>query len=162
MFGRMIAVLFGLAGAAAGSQAPSFTLQYMQNLTGRIDELRPVVERFDESVGAIGYSRETALAECEISSGLLQALCNAYVTTVRRYEELVAHKEVLAAAGDLPRPLVLARAQKPEISRSVLEEYQPAFPATVDGAVYAGGGFAVLWGGLSFFFGLLGALFGRR
>jgi hypothetical protein len=155
----------GIAGALAGSQAPGFTLQYMQNLTGRIDELRPIVEQFDVDVGRYGYTRESALRECETSSGLLEALCTGAATTIRRYELLTAHMAHLQAVGIYARPLVLIRAVASDetvrdIAMSVKEEFKPAVPATLDGAAYAFGGFAVLWGGLSFIFGFLGALLG--
>lgn len=165
MIGRFLAIAVGLAGAVAGSQAPGFTLQYMQNLAGRIDELKPIVEQFDADVGRHGYSRERALAECETAEGLLTALCGGYATTARRYQTLVDHRERLEAAGDYLRPLILARAAGEEaivrdIARSTMDEYKPAIPTTLDGAAYAGGGFAIGWGGLSFIFGIIGAMFG--
>ncbi|MGE0409036.1 MAG: DUF2937 family protein [Amphiplicatus sp.] len=162
MIGRFLALLMGVAGAAAGSQAPGFTLQYMQNLQGRIDELRPIVEAFDANVAGYGYTREAALAECEAATGLLDALCGGYATTIRRYEALTVHFATLAGAGDLKRPLVLATSYKREIADSVMEQFKPAVPASADGAVYAGGGFGLLWGGLSMIFGLIGSMFGAR
>jgi len=165
MVGRFLAVMAGIAGLIAGSQAPAFTLQYMQNLTGRIDELKPIVEQFDADVGRYGYTRDAAIAECSTAQGLLEALCNGYATTVRRYELLTSHYAELSAASDYTRPLVLLKGASEsdiirEITRSVMKEYKPAIPTTLDGAAYAGGGFAVLWGGLSFIFGLLGTIFG--
>ena len=66
----------------------------------------------------------------------------------------------LEAVGETVRPLILAKTQIKDITLSVYEQFKPAIPATVDGVIYAGGGFAVLWGGASFIFGLLGAMFG--
>lgn len=165
MVARFLAALAGIAGAVAGSQAPGFTLQYMQNLTGRVDELRPIVEEFDTNVSKYGYDRARALAECETSTGLLEALCTGYATTIRRFELLSAHLDELKAAGIYVRPLVVIRgvAEQPvfkEIGESVMKEFKPAVPVTLDGAAYAAGGFVTLWGGLSFIFGFLGAIFG--
>ncbi|MEE2690124.1 MAG: DUF2937 family protein [Pseudomonadota bacterium] len=165
MIGRFLAVVLGLAGAGLGSQAPGFTLQYMQNLAGRVDELKPIVEQFDADVGRYGYTRESALAECASATGLLDALCGGYATTIERYEILLAHLGELKAAGPYVRPLLVARgaADNPvirDIAESVATEFRPAVPATLDGAAYAGGGFAVIWGALSFVFGLLGAMTG--
>lgn len=167
MVGRFIALLMGVAGAGLGSQAPGFALQYMQNLTGRLDELRPIVEQFDADVARYGYTRDAALLECETATGLLEALCTGYATTIRRYEALAAHYAELDAAGPYVRPLLIIRgAATTELSRdiaeSVSEEFAPAVPATMDGAAYAGGGFAALWGGLSFIFGMFGAMTGGR
>lgn len=158
--GRFLAFLLGIAGAVIGSQGPGFTLQYMQNLQGRIDELAPIVEEFDANIAQYGYSRERAITECQAADGLLDALCTTYVTTVERYELLSAHMAELSAASELTRPLVLAKSQIQDVTLSVYEQFKPAIPATTDGLIYAGGGFAVLWGLASFLFGLLGAMFG--
>lgn len=160
--GRFLAFLLGVAGAVIGSQGPGFTLQYMQNLEGQITSLRAVVEEFDANIAQYGYSRERALGECRSATGLLDALCDTYVYSVERYERLTAHMAELEAASETVRPLVLARRQMPEITKSVYEQFKPAIPATTDGVIYAGGGFAVLWGGVSFLFGLVGGAFGMR
>lgn len=160
MIGRFLAVILGLAGAAGGSQAPGYTLQYMQNLNGRIDELRPIVEQFDRDVGAYNYTRSQAMAECATAEGLLDALCNSYETTVKRFEELSAHFAILDGANEYERPIILARDFKRDIAENVMEQFKPAIPVTLDGAAYAGGGFALIWGGLSFIFGFFGMLFG--
>ena len=158
--GRFLAFILGIAGALVGSQAPSFTNQYMQNLQGRVDELRPIVEQYDANVATYGYTRDKALIECTTATDLLDALCDGYETTVQRLNLLSAHLAELSAASDYTRPLILAKAQLRDLTESVYEQFEPAVPATVHGAVYAGGGFAVLWGGASFLFGLLGAMFG--
>ena len=158
--GRFLAFILGIAGAVIASQAPSFTNQYMQNLQGRIDELKPIVEEFDANVSGYGYTRDSAMAECNVATGLLDALCETYVTTVRRYELLTVHIAELEAAGDYVRPLILAKTQIRDVTESVYKQFEPAVPATVHGAVYAAGGFAVAWGASSFLFGLLGAMFG--
>jgi len=158
--GRFLAFILGIGGALIASQGPGFTLQYMQNLQGRVDELRPIVEEFDAKIGEHGYTREKAMAECSTATGLLDALCSTYRTTVTRYGLLTVHLAELDAATDWTRPIVLARSYYRDIAESVYEQYEPAIPATIHGAAYAGGGFAVLWGGASFLFGILGAMFG--
>lgn len=158
--GRFLAFILGVAGAILASQGPGFTLQYMQNLQGRIDELKPIVEEFDANVADYGYSRDAALNECRSAAGLLDALCQTYVSTVERYELLSAHISELNAATDYVRPLILARTQMRDITQSVYKQFEPAVPTTIHGAVYAAGGFAVLWGAASFLFGILGAMFG--
>lgn len=162
MLGRLIAVIAGAALAVAASQGPSFTAQYIQNLTGRIDELRPLVEEFDAKIADYGYTRQTAMAECSTATGLLDALCSTYESVVARYELLTAHLAELKAAGVYARPLVLARSYQKDIAESVYKEFQPAVPTTLDGVAYGGGGFVVGWGLLSMLFGLLGGMAGGR
>lgn len=162
MVGRFFALIAGMIGAAVASQGPGFTLQYMQNLNGRIDELRPIVEKFDADIAAYGFSRSQAMVECATAEGLLDALCNTYETVIVRFEDLTAHYTELSSADDYRRPLILAKIQKREIVEAVMEEFETALPITGHGFVYAGGGFALLWGGFSFLVGLFGGLFGRR
>ena len=158
--GRFLAFILGVVGAVMASQGPGFTLQYMQNLQGRIDELRPLVEQYDADVAAYGYSRQEALAECATATQLLDALCNGYETTIVRFEKLTAHMAELNAASDYARPLILARSEMRDITLSVYEQFEPAVPTTPVGAAYAAGGFALLWGLASLFFGIIGSMFG--
>lgn len=158
--GRFFALVFAIAVGVGGSQAPGFTLQYMQNLTGRVDELKPIVQQFDDDVGRYGYTRERALDECGNADGLLEALCSGYATTIRRFLTLSAHLADLKAAPPLQQPIVLARSYQQDIVESTWSAYKPAVPTTLDGAVYGGGAFAGAWLIFSILFGGLGALFG--
>lgn len=164
--GRLLAFILGVAGALIGSQGPGFTLQYMQNVQGRVDELRPIVEQYDADVAAYGYSREQAMTECATATQLLDALCNGYRTTVERYEALTAHLAILENAGDFVRPLILGRMQAADegmfrdIAMSVYKQFEPAIPTTLVGGAYAAGGFALLWGAASAIFGIIGGVFG--
>lgn len=145
--GAFPACLLALLGAAIGSQAPAFTLQYMQNLQGQIDSLQAVVERFDASIAAYGYSRAQALDECGTATGLLHALCETYLGEIQRYERLTAHMAELAAADRSLRPLVLAQEEMRDVTRSTLKQFEPVLPATLDGLIYvAAGGLAGLAG----------------
>jgi DUF2937 family protein len=160
--GKFLAMILGIAGALAGSQAPGFTLQYMQNLNGRVSELKPMVARFDADVAKYGYTRQNALNECEVATGLLDALCSSYGDAINRYEILSAHLQELQEASDLMRPVLIAKSYQKDIAVSVMEEFKPAIPATIDGGIYAAGGFVGLWTAGSLLFGLLGAPFRRR
>lgn len=158
--GRFLAVILAIAAGLAASQAPAFTLQYMQNLTGRVDEMRPTVQQFDDNVGQYGYTRSRAMEECGDADGLLEALCASYASIVRRYEVLQAHLDNLNRATSLERPVVLARNYQRDIVDSTISAYKPAVPTTIDGAVYGGGAFLGIWMIASVLFGGLGAIFG--
>lgn len=160
--GRFVAFLLGVAGAILASQGPGFTLQYMQNLQGRLDELETIVEQRDADVVAYGYTRASAVAECRTATDLLEAMCDGYARDVDRLAYLTSHLAALNAATDYTRPLILARSFDRNIAMSVKTQFEPAIPATVHGAIYAAGGYAVAWGASSFLFGLLGAMTGGR
>ena len=162
MVTRIISMLVGAAGAVAVSQAPGFTQQYMQNLEGRVAELRTIVERFDENIARIGYDREEALTECCVAERLLGALCDGITEDIARYARLSAHQAELLAAESWARPVILARSVEPDIAASAYDRFEPAVPATATGAGYAAAGFAGAWGALTVIFGILSAPFRRR
>ena len=158
--GRLLAFILGVAGAIIASQGPGFTLQYMQNVQGRVDELTTIVEAQEEQLRDKNYTRETAMNECRTATDLLDAFCSNYSMAVERLEYLTAHLAELEDATDYVRPLILARSYDRDIARSVKEQFEPAVPATLHGAVYAGGGFAVAWGIPLLIFSILGGMFG--
>jgi hypothetical protein len=158
--GRLLAFILGVAGAVIASQGPGFTLQYMQNLQGRVDELTTIVETQDQEIGKYGYTRDAALVECRDAADLLEAMCANYRTAVERLEYLTIHLAELEAATDYVRPLILARTYDRNIAMSVREQFEPAVPATLDGAIYAAGGFVVFWGLPLLIFSIIGGMFG--
>ena len=164
MIARLLSLAAGLAAGVATSQAPGFTLQYMQNLDGRVAELRVIVERFEENIARIGYDRMAALGECAEADPerLLGVLCDGIVQDIARYERLSAHQAELTAAAGWARPAVLARTVDRDIAESVMDRFEPAVPATATGAGYAGAGFVGGWGLLTVLGGLLTAPFRRR
>ena len=84
-------ILFGVLGALLISQLPGFTLQYMHNLNGRVDEIRPIIQEFEADLVPYNYTVETALGECQTSEGLLDALCDSFAEIAMRYDILLAH-----------------------------------------------------------------------
>ncbi len=158
--GRFLAFILGIAGALIASQGPGFTLQYMQNVQGRVDELTTIVEAQEVEIREYGYTRETAMNECRSATDLLDAFCSNYRMAVERLEYLTVHLAELEAATDYVRPLVLARNYDRDIAMSVREQFEPAAPTTLHGAVYAGGGFAVAWGLPLVIFSIIGGMFG--
>ena len=158
--GRLLAFILGVAGAVIASQGPGFTLQYMQNLEGRVSELTAIVEAQEAEIAEYGYTRETAMTECRSATDLLDAFCSNYRMAVERLQYLTAHIDELNAATDYVRPLILAQTYDRDIALSVREQFEPAVPTTLHGAVYAGGGFIVAWGLPLLLFSILGGMFG--
>lgn len=63
MISKGLATAGGLCCALAASQFPEFSQQYKQRLSGAVDELAWVVERFDADAAALGMSRDAALTD---------------------------------------------------------------------------------------------------
>ena len=161
MVGQFIARLAGVVGLLAGSQAPGYTLQYMQNLTGRVDELAVIVQQYDAIVEDLettrdGYVDDLRAAQRESTDRTATVIEDTY----DRYETLSMHLDQLRAADPLRRPLILARAPMKDVARSAMQEFRPALPLTVDGFAYALGFGTFVWGVLAALFGLIGGMFG--
>ena len=159
---RFLAFLLGVLGAVASSQAPEFTQQYMQNLTGRVAELEGVVARFDEDAARSGMGRSQALDTClrdERPEGGISCLGRA--EDVRRYERFRDQLAELDATSEWQRPITLARNPDRDVVMSTKAIFKPAVPTTLVGGGYAAAGFALLWGVSAALFGMIGGLFGR-
>lgn len=159
---RFIAFIMGLLGAVGTSQAPGFTQQYIQNLNGRVDELRQVVIRFDEDAVRSEMTREQALASCEADERVPGTLsCVGRAEDVARYEELSSQLRQLEMADAWQQPIHLARSFDEETLQNTRENFEPAVPVTAVGGGYAAAGFALLWGLVAMVLGLITAPFRR-
>lgn len=141
MIDQYLCILVGIAGGVLFSQLPGFTVQYMQNLNGRLDELEPIVEEFRMDVAVYNYTLESALEECEYAHGLLDALCETFEDILLRYQELRQHQEDLHEISPYIRPIQLLRTVHGDIASSVWEEFEPVVPTSDHGLVYLGVGF---------------------
>ncbi len=150
----------GLAGAAATSQVPEYSQQYMQRLGGAVDALAQVVADFDASAAAEGLTRQAALEQMTGSPFVERRRADMTVT-LDRYVRLGTDLAEMRAAGPLRRPLEMMRPDG-EIARAAWQDFEPAMPLTLEGAVFGGAGFV---GGAclaSVLLGLMRLLTGRR
>lgn len=158
---RSIAMAGGLAGAVALSQFPEFSQQYMQRLSGAVDELAVIVFAVDATAQGAGMTREEALAELsatEFQSGLRDTLAE----RIARYERLSADYEALNGTEPLARLAQLWRFSDPDLLSRTWAAYRPAVPVTADGLIAAGIGFGLGWLAVGGLLAGLGRLFRRR
>lgn len=155
---RTLTLAGALAGAVSLSQFPEFSQQYLQRLSGAVDELRGLVLAFDATAGAAGLTRDEALADLSGSAFQtdLQATLAGQIT---RYERLSQDYTALRTAEPLGRLAQLYRFADPDLARRTWDDFRPAVPASPDGLMFAGIGFAGGWMLLAAAFGLLRRLF---
>jgi hypothetical protein len=144
MIRRSVAMFVGGLGAVAASQAPEFAQQYAQRLGGALDELRAVVQAFDQDARREGMDREAGLRLMESSNDAFIARRGRSMRdTVRRYEALEASARAFAEPGPLGQVGAVAKGFDATIAQRALESFRPAVPATAEGFVFALLGFLV-------------------
>lgn len=139
---RFIAGIGGIGLALVLSQFPEYAQQYTQRLGGAVDELQREVTQFDADAAAGGLDRTQALARYNASNDDFLAGRGVSMTyTLQRYDELSATLTRIQNAGPVERFQQLPAYLDSEIGQRTLEAYKPAVPVTMEGVLYAGGGF---------------------
>lgn len=141
MIRGLFALVVGAGTALGASQFPAYVQDYSQRLGGAVDALRPIVEQFDEAAADAGMTRQAALERYERSGDdFLTTQGQETAATIRRYETLADAKQELDEAGPFGRLMVFVQAFDPEIAERTATDFEPAVPATSEGAVHAGAG----------------------
>jgi hypothetical protein len=158
---RVLAVVGGMAGAVALSQFPEFSQQYLQRLAGQVDALRLVVVGFDASAAANGLGRDAALAQMT-GTAFLEDQRDQVAQTLARYDRLSANLAALRGATPLARLTMPQRLADPQTLAATWDDFRPAMPVTMDGALCAVAGYLGGWLGTGGILGLLAMPFRRR
>ncbi|MFN4210567.1 MAG: DUF2937 family protein [Devosia sp.] len=139
---RIVAGIGGLSLAVVLSQFPEYAQQYTQRLGGAVDELRVITEDFDRAAAAGGLDRPAALARYNASNDdFLAGRGTSMTATFQRYDNLSATLARIEGAGAVERLQSLPAYLDTDIGQRTLENYRPAVPVTMEGILYAGGGF---------------------
>lgn len=158
---RVLALAGGIAGAAALSQFPEFSQQYLQRLAGQADALQAVVADFDGSAARNGLTREQALAQVQ-GTPFLEDRRADLTATFARAERVAGDLALLRAATPLERLMMPHRLAEPETFAATWADFRPAVPVTTEGAISAGIGFLGGWGLVNALLALLMWPFRRR
>ena len=148
---RVITFVGGIAGAVGMSQFPEFSQQYLQRLSGAVDELRAVVLSFDQSASSAGLTREEALAELNATRFQSQLQAN-IAAQIGRYEKLSQDYQSLKNVEPLQRLAHAYRFTDADLARRTWQDYRPAVPVTADGFICAAIGYGLGWLGLTLVF----------
>lgn len=139
---RIVAGIGGLGLAVTLSQFPEYAQQYTQRLGGAVDELRVITEDFDRAAVAGGLDRAAALERYNASNDqFLAGRGTSMTATFQRYDNLSATQARIQDADAIERFQSLPAYLDTDIGQRTLENYRPAVPVTMEGILYAGGGF---------------------
>ena len=153
MIGRMVSGAMVVACGVSAAQLPEFAQQYRQRLGGAVEELKAVVERFDQDASAEGLTRAEALKRHAANADeLFRRRGEAMVATIERHNRLEDYRRDLNASSATGLLMSFATRLDGQIARSTLKDYEPAIPVTSEGGVLAFLGACLGW--------LLAKLFG--
>ncbi|MBS1303132.1 DUF2937 family protein [Loktanella sp. SALINAS62] len=144
MIGRALTLAGAVAGAAACSQYPAFTQQYVQRLAGQVDALDVVVGDFEASAMRAGLTRTDALAQMT-GTAFLADRQDDMRRTFRRHAVLTDDLARLRDATSLGRIALVARVSDPATLRAAWGDFEPAMPLSIAGLATAAIGAAVGW-----------------
>lgn len=161
MFGRILVLAGGLAGATGLSQFPEFSQQYLQRLAGQVDALTIVVRDFDTTASKSGLTRDQALAQLQ-GTTFLDGRRADMTRAFDRHGRLENDLTILRATGPLERLLLPHRMGDLPTLDSTWSDFKPAIPVTSTGLISAGVGFALGYGLLKLLLGVLAWPFRRR
>ncbi|MSO71605.1 MAG: DUF2937 family protein [Alphaproteobacteria bacterium] len=140
-------------GAAAGAQFPAFYAQYLQRLSGRLDQARIEAGRLAHIAEAAGLRVadyiERLLANADLA---LRAAGGLHKETLNDSNTLGQAQIDLAGALGFARPLAFARHFDLDLALATLHDFQPAMPLTLEAAAFALAGLllAGMFGRLAF------------
>jgi len=132
---RSLTLAGGLAGAAATSQFPEYSQQYIQRLGGAVDALGVVVADFDASAAAADLTRDVALAQMR-GTEFLERRRGDMTRTIARHDALKGNLAALKNEGPFMRAYRLPRLTDARIARAAWEVYQPAVPLNFAGLIF--------------------------
>lgn len=158
---RTLTLAGALAMALGLSQFPAFSQQYIQRLSGAVDELRGMVVAFDHAATSAGLTRQEALARLQ-GDAFQDNLRSSLAGSIARYDRLKSDYDSLRGQGALARLTQPWSFRDAELARRAWADFRPALPVTADGLICAGVGFGAGWLVMSGLFAGLGRILRRR
>ena len=158
---RILAILGGVCGAVALSQFPEFSQQYLQRLAGKVDALTAVAVQFDATAARNNLTRDAALGAMTGAPVLTDQQADMRATLALQ-AQLADNLATLRAATPLARLTMPQRLGDLDTLQATYADFRPAVPATTEGAITAGIGYAGGWAVIAALGRLLGLLVRRR
>jgi hypothetical protein len=146
MIFRAIVFVVALVAAMTASQLPEFAQQYRQRLGGAIDELARILMHFDEDAARSGYDRAAALAVmARDREQLVRDQAARMRDEIARYMRLVEQQQAFSKSGPFGRLAAFFADFDLPLVENTAHDFEPAVPTTLEGIVFAGSGFLLVY-----------------
>src|SRR6056297_4092154 len=143
---RAIALAGGLAVSVGASQFPEYSQQYMQRLSGAVDELSGVVAQFDADAAGLGLGRAAALQDLRAGGRMGEARAISMGYVLERHQRLSRDLAVLRESTVTGKLLNANHLMDLELAREAWGDFKPAVPLSGAGFALAGLGFLAGYG----------------
>ena len=146
MLFRAVVFVLALLAAMTSSQVPEFAQQYRQRLGGAIDELARILTHFDEDAARSGYDRAGALAlMARDAEQLVRDQAGRMREDIDRYSRLVEQQQAFSKSGPFGRLVAFFADFDTPLVENTMHDFEPAVPTTLEGVIFAGGGFLLAY-----------------
>lgn len=143
---RTLSLAVGLLGAILAAQLPELVQQYKQRLGGAIDEMVTIVARFDADAASNNLTRDQAITALAASQDdLVRRRGDDMKINVERLRNLQDSRLELETVDPVARLGGFLRYADGELLAATVEEFRPAVPTTLEGAICALLGFLLGW-----------------
>jgi hypothetical protein len=137
MIRRVVAMFFGGLTAVGASQAPEFAQQYAQRLGGAVDELRIIVQNFDQDAARTGLTREAGIERLERSGDTFVVRRGQSMRdTLRRFDTLQAQQKAMQAPDVVTRVGAMVKDYDNMIAKQAMASFKPAIPLSLEGLFF--------------------------
>ena len=135
-----------VAGAFVGSQIPEFMQQYVQRLSGHVNELHRLLSQMRQVASYSNKTLEQYIHKFISSPDPDFARQGEFMQGMfYRWEELNQALSHLTHASMWIRPYTFLKELQYDIAQSTLESFQPGLNLNVEGLCYAGLGILIGW-----------------
>ncbi|MDH3230478.1 MAG: DUF2937 family protein [Alphaproteobacteria bacterium] len=146
MLRRVMIVAVGLAVGAGAAQAPEFIQQYTQRLGGWRDAYFAGIAELDARAKNLGQSRDEYIAALRANEEPeARQEGEHWATRVLSLKALDRAYGDLAGAAPWMRVPAFIKHYNAELARRTWKDFEPAVPATPEGAAYGAAGFLLGW-----------------
>lgn len=137
---------FVVAGAFIASQIPEFIQQYMQRLSGHVNELHRLLNQTRQVASYSNKTLEQYIQKFQSSSDPDFARQGEFLEgMVERWEELNQTLIHLTHSSAWIRPYVFLKELQSDIAHSTFLSFQPGINLSMEGLCYAGVGIVLGW-----------------
>lgn len=141
MLGRLYNGVCASLGAAASAQFPAFYTQYLQRVSGKLDQARADISTVVESARrrdmSVSDYLDVVARDGDEFSREWEPGARATYEALQRLEAAYA---ALSTADVFERPAVFAMYLRADTAQATLYDFTPALPLSMEGLGYAGAG----------------------